>query len=466
MTASPEDRRLKRDWITVRETSADPALAAEAGLEYLKLDPGDQEVGIRTALFLSSADRLAEAIKLLERHVGAGTEFGPLAATGLAAVLLKDGQRARAVRTGDWLLETFEDPKLSHTMTLASLFFSAKEYGGARRMYERLVRTGENWIPQYSEFQLAEISRLEGDTTQAVERYKRILFGEVARPAVVGWSNPALYTPMNFARVQSSPHFLGLPPQVLRFPDTYRSRSLYHLDSLVPDFHKTPDSLKLENAWEGYRDKNPDAREFAWNSVKMAVAYHLRDDRNMEALALLGRMIEAGRNDVEVVNLKVFAQQKEFLFDEMRRTLENYGKRHPRKARDVRRALRGVSDIERAPKRITLGNPKPTPPLYSPLAYVSSTTNKLEAIRRIRRDQKGRAKTMLDRHLATGGRDSDSLHLAAQVAREDGRKGDAVRHIVEAWMKRKRDAPPGVSCNPSHQRSRVSGSRSRSSSFC
>lgn len=456
MEASREDKRLKRDWITVCETLADPARAAEAGLEYLSLDPDDQEVGIRTALFLASTDRLGEAMKLLNRHLVTGAELGPVAAAGLVAVLLKDGQKARAARTADWMLENFPDPKLIHTQTLASLLFSGKEYSGARKMYERLVRNGEGRAPQYSEFQLAEISRIEGDREQAVERYTRILLGATAGPAFARRSNSPLYTPVNFARIQSNPHLLGLPPQVLRFSDTYRSRSLHQLDSLVPDFYKTPTALKLESAWEGYRGKNPDDRESAWNSVKLAVAYHLRDDRNMEALALLGRMIEAGRNDVEVVNLKVFAQQKEFLFDEMRRTLEDFGKRHPRRGKEVRTALRGVEGIERAPKRITLNNSKAKTPLYSPLAYVTSTTNKLEAIKRVRSSQKSLATSMLDRHLETGGRDSESLHLAAQFAHEDGRKGDAIRHIVEAWMKRSKDeAPKRVLQAVSSRKSRI-----------
>ena len=456
LKASPGDKRLKRDWITVCETLADPARAAEAGLEYLRLDPDDQEVGIRTALFLTSTDRLGEAMKLLNRHLVTGAELGPVAAAGLVAVLLKDGQKARAARTADWMLENFPDPKLIHTQTLASLLFSGKEYSGARKMYERLVRNGEGRAPQYSEFQLAEISRIEGDREQAVERYTRILLGATAGPAFARRSNTPLYSPVNFARIQSQPHLLGLPPQVLRFSDTYRSRSLHHLDSLVPDFYKTSTLLKLESAWEGYRGKNTDDRESAWNSVKLAVAYHLRDDRNMEALALLGRMIEAGRNDVEVVNLKVFAQQKEFLFDEMRRTLEDYGKRHPRRGKEVRTALRGVEGIERAPKRITLNNSKAKTPLYSPLAYVTSTTNKLEAIKRVRSSQKSLATSMLDRHLETGGRDSESLHLAAQFAHEDGRKGDAIRHIVEAWMKRSKDeAPKRVLQAVSSRKSRI-----------
>ncbi len=442
MAESPDDRGLRRDWVTVCEASGDPVLAAEAGLDYLEFDAADQEIAIRTAVFLSAAGRMQDAIQLLSKNMGPLSEFGALGAECLVAALLKDGQAARAGRMAMWTLEIWPDSTLVRARTLAGLLFDGEELVGARQMCELLLRGEDPGMRHFGEFHLAEISRLEGKDREAIERFSRIVSGEIRSSSASGKSPAKLYTPTNFSVIPATPDNLGMPQQVTRFADTYRCRALDALDALVPEFFKTRTCLDLENAWVGYRGMNPDERDVAWETVKLAIAYHLREDRNMEALALLGRVMEAGRDDVEVVNLRLFAQQKEFLFDEMRSVLRDYERRHPRAAAAAREALRGVSEIERAPKRISVSVLEGASPRHGLALRLTSNQSRLDAIRRLRETERDHAQALLDRHLESEGRDAAAMQLAAEFARQDGRKVDAIKHIVEAWLRRDKDVVP------------------------
>jgi len=433
----PENTDAKADLLLVYLTVNQMEDALKLAEELIPVRPNDIDLLEKTALIYSRNQQLDKAIELMEKIDELQPSQRKQTRIGLIALYMQNGQAERADELASSVLADYPNDYQIVT-AVASIF---QRMGQNEKVLD-LYKNAKIDDPQYrlrNRYQLASTYQRVGQIEEALSVYEEMLFDEEPRSLAGYYGRPRarVYSPnpsqvfvqtwMIAGRVGYSLTRTG----ILQNMDTYQSIALAQLIQLGDEERKEGIFERIKQVADGYSTaESVKEKDRAWNMGKLLIAHRVENGDNDEALQILSAFEQAGMDNIEVSNLKIYLHQQQDDYDEMLREYEKLRERHPSRLRDILKARINTAllaeNYEYAVEAIRELFLRSIPP-----------REVVTVIRNLHRaGESESAKEILEEHLSSVGRNSDALALLADLHAVNDEYDKAIELAKEAWERK------------------------------